>query len=193
MPKTPKQPVSIDGIEFDALIEQSTEYSAEVPEYPTEKGFNVSDTIIISPETISMTLYVTDTPVTWKKRFGATNFQRVDDVEKRLEQLFMSRKLVTVVTSDAVYEDMALLSYSISKSADVGYAREIPITLKKIIRTESKTVTISSGYGKSGATGASAGTANTSSSSSSGSSNTKNSNSESGSILYNVSKNVGLI
>ncbi len=192
MPKTPKQPVSIDGIEFDALIEQSTEHSAEVPEYPTEEGFNVSDTIIISPDNISMTLYVTETPVTWKKRFGATNFQRVDEIERRLEHLFMSKKLITVVTSDAVYEDMALLSYSISKSADVGYAREIPITLKKIIRTESKTVTIPASYGKSGATGASAGTANTKSSSSS-SSSSSGSSSEGGSILYNVSKNIGLV
>ncbi len=192
MSKTPKQPVSIDGIEFDALIEQSTEYSAEVPEYPTEEGFNVSDTIIISPENISMTLYVTETPVTWKKRFGATNFQRVDEIERRLEHLFMSKKLITVVTSDAVYEDMALLSYSISKSADVGYAREIPITLKKIIRTESKTVTIPASYGKSGATGVSAGTANTKSSSSS-SSSSSGSSFEGGSILYNVSKNIGLV
>lgn len=191
--KKPKQPVSIDGIEFDALIEQSTEYSADAPEYPTEKGFNVSDTIIISPESISMTLYVTDTPVTWKKRFGATNFQRVDEVVKRLENLFLSRKLFTVVTSDAVYEDMALLSYSISKSADVGYAREIPVTLKRIITTESKTVTIPSSYGKSGATGASAGTTNTTSSSASNTDSDSGSGSEGGSILYNVSKNIGLI
>ena len=66
-----KQPVSIDGIEFDALIDQSIDYSAEVPEYPTEEGFSVSDTIVLKPETISMTLFVTDTPVTWKQRFGS--------------------------------------------------------------------------------------------------------------------------
>ena len=38
-----KQPVSINGVEFDALIESEEGYEAQVPEYPTEKGFSVSD------------------------------------------------------------------------------------------------------------------------------------------------------
>ena len=77
-----KQPVSIDGIEFDALLDQSREYEADVPEYPTEKGFSVSDTIVLKAETISMTLYVTDTPVTWKNRFGS-GAGRVENIVKR--------------------------------------------------------------------------------------------------------------
>lgn len=191
MAREPKQPVSINGIEFDALIDQSVSYSAQVPEYPTEKGFNVSDTIILKNEEVSMTLYVTDTPVTWKKRFGTTSFGRVDEVVKKLEALYFSKQLVTVVTSNAVYKNMALTSYSISKSADVGYAREIPVTFQKVITTETKKVTIPDSYGKSGATGASAGTANTSTASSSSSSDS--SNSKNGSIAYNAAKSAGLI
>lgn len=187
-----KQPVSIDGIEFDALLEQSREYEADVPEYATEKGFNVSDTIILKSETISMTLYVTNTPVTWRNRFGSGS-GRVESVVKRLEQLYFAKKVFTVVTSDAVYDNMVLTSMSISKSSDVGYAREIPISLKKIIVTQSKTVTIPASYGKSGTSGASAGTANTSSASTSSSSSGGNSSNKSGSILYNVSSSSGLI
>lgn len=190
-----KQPVSIDGIEFDALLEQSRDYEADVPEYATEKGFSVSDTIILKAETISMTLYVTDTPVTWRNRFGSGG-GRVESVVKRLEQLYFAKKVFTVVTSDAVYDNMVLTSMSISKSSDVGYAREIPISLKKIIVTESKTVTIPATYGKSGTSSASAGTASTSSasngSSSSSSSNSSN-NEKNGSILYNAASNFGLI
>lgn len=162
-----KQPVSIDGIEFDALIDQSIDYSAEVPEYPTEEGFSVSDTIVLKPETISMTLFVTDTPVTWKQRFGSGS-GRVENVVKRLEELYFSKKVITIVTSDAVYDNMAITSISIAKSTSVGYAREIPISFKKIVVTESSTVTIPASYGKSGATGASAGSANTSTASSGG-------------------------
>lgn len=185
-----KQPVSIDGIEFDALIDQSISYEANVPEYPTEKGFSVSDTIALKAETISMTLYVTDTPVTWRNRFGSGK-GRVESVIKRLEQLYFAKKVFTVVTSEAVYDDMVLASMSIAKSSDVGYAREIPITLKKIIVTESKTVGIPSSYGKSGTSGASAGSANTSSANN-GSSSSK-SEKESGSILYNTASSFGLI
>ena len=200
-----KQPVSIDGIEFDALLDQSMDYEADVPEYPTEKGFSVSDNISLKPETLSMTLYVSDTPVAWKSRF-CSGKGRVEKVVKQLQDLYFAKKVVTVVTSDAVFDNMAITSISISKSADVGYAREIPISLKKIIVTESSTTSIPDSYGKSGTTGASAGTANTTagnsgSSGSSGSSGNsgnsgKNGNSDSGkngSILYNAANSLGII
>lgn len=194
-----KQPVSIDGIEFDALLDQSMDYEADVPEYPTEKGFSVSDNISLKPETLSMTLYVSDTPVTWKSRFGSGK-GRVEKVVKQLQDLYFAKKVVTVVTSDAVFDSMAITSISFSKSADVGYAREIPISLKKIIVTESSTTSIPDSYGKSGATGASAGTANTtagnSGSSGSGSNSSKSGNSDSGkngSILYNAANSLGII
>ena len=188
-----KQPVSIDGIEFDALIDQSVSYEADVPEYPTEKGFSVSDTIVLKAETISMTLYVTDTPVTWKNRFGSGG-GRVESVIKRLEQLYFSKKVFTVVTSDAVFDNMVLTSMSIAKSSDVGYAREIPISLKKIIVTESNTVTIPDSYGKSGTSGASAGSANTTTATNSSASDSSNSSEQkSGSILYNAASSFGLI
>lgn len=193
-----KQPVSIDGIEFDALIDQSIEYEADVPEYATEKGFSVSDNISLKPETISMTLYVSDTPVTWKKRFGS-GVGRVERVVKQLEDLFFSKKVITVVTSDAVYDSMAITSLSITKSADVGYAREIPVSLKKIIVTETATTSIPASYGKSGTSNASAGTANTTAGSSGGSGSSKSSgdskksSEKNGSILYNAASSVGII
>lgn len=193
-----KQPVSIEGIEFDALIDQSIEYEADVPEYATEKGFSVSDNISLKPETISMTLYVSDTPVTWKKRFGSGG-GRVERVVKQLEDLFFSKKVITVVTSDAVYESMVITSLSITKSADVGYAREIPISLKKIIVTETATTSIPASYGKSGTSNAPAGTANTTAGSSGGSvsgkssGDNKKSSEKNGSILYNAASSVGII
>lgn len=194
-----KQPVSIDGIEFDALLDQSMDYEADVPEYPTENGFSVSDNISLKPETLSMTLYVSDTPVTWKSRFGSGK-GRVEKVVKQLQDLYFSKKVVTVVTSDAVFDSMAITSISLSKSADVGYAREIPISLKKIIVTKSSTTSIPDSYGKSGTTGASAGTANTtagnSGSSGSGGNGSKSGNSDSGkngSILYNSANSLGII
>ncbi len=199
-----KQPVSIDGIEFDALLDQSIDYEADVPEYPTEKGFSVSDNISLKPENLTMTLYVSDTPVTWKSRFGSGN-GRVDAVVKQLQDLYFAKKVVSVVTSDAVYDSMAITSISIAKSADVGYAREIPISLKKIIVTESSTVTIPDSYGKSGTTGASAGTANTTAgttgnttasgnaSANSNASNNSSNSGKNGSILYNAATSLGIL
>ena len=103
---------------------------------------------------------------------------------------------------------MAITNISFAKSADVGYAREIPITLKKIVVTESATVTIPDSYGKSGTTGASGGTASTKSASKSGGSSGSSTGSGSGggsgsgssgksgsggSTLYNAASGFGLI
>ena len=203
------QPVSINGLEFDALISESRTLEATVPEYSIETGFSVSDSIILSPEKLEMTLFVTNTPVTWYRRHGASQ-NRVDSVVKQLEELYFAKEPVTIVTSDATYTNMAIESMTISKSLEVGYAREIPISFKKIRITSAKTTTIPDSYGKSGATAASAGTASTSAASSggsgtgsgsgsgggtgSGSSSSSGSNGNSkSSILYDAASSIGLI
>ena len=56
MAKRSLQPVSIWGIEFDALVDETKSLSATVPAYPVESGFPVSDTIILDPiSTVSYT------------------------------------------------------------------------------------------------------------------------------------------
>lgn len=201
------QPVSINGLEFDALIDESRTLEATVPEYSVESGFSVSDSVILNPEKLSMTLFVTNTPVTWYRRHGASP-TRVDNVVKQLEELYFAKEPVTIVTSDATYPSMAIESITISKSLEIGYARQIPISFKKIRVTTAKTTTIPDSYGKSGATAASAGTASTSTGSSGGGSGSgsgsgggssgaggssgSNGNSKS-SILYNAASSIGLI
>ena len=201
------QPVSINGLEFDALIDESRTLEATVPEYSVESGFSVSDSVILNPEKLSMTLFVTNTPVTWYRRHGASP-TRVDNVVKQLEELYFAKEPVTIVTSDATYTSMAIESITISKSLEIGYARQIPISFKKIRVTTAKTTTIPGSYGKSGATAASAGTASTSTGSSGGGSGSgsgsgggssgaggssgSNGNSKS-SILYNAASSIGLI
>ena len=80
-----KQPVSVNGIEFDALIDQTDTLEATVPEYTVEDGFVVSDAIILNPEKLDMTLYITDTPVTWYSRHGSGQ-DRVESIVKQLGQ-----------------------------------------------------------------------------------------------------------
>lgn len=160
-----KQPVSIDGIEFDALISEDRTLEAEVPSYSVENGFSVADSVILNPMKLSMTLYVTNTPVTWLKKHGSSS-NRVSNTIKKLEDLYFKSKPVKIVTTDNVYTNMAIESIGLSKSSDVGTSREIPISFVQVNVTSVSTTTIPSSYGKSGATKASAGTANTSSGSS---------------------------
>lgn len=153
-------PVSINGVEFDALIDSSEALEAEAPVYPIETGYEVSDTIIIKQKALSMTLFLTETPVTWRRRNGG--YGHVSQVERRLKDLYYKKQLVTVSTSEHTYTDMAITSIEFAKSAEVGYAREIPIEFVQISKTSSATTTIPDYYGKSGETGTTAGTASTS-------------------------------
>ena len=159
--KTKLKPVAIAGIEFDALIEQQKTMSASIPVYPVEEGFPVSDTITLDPLTLQMTLFVTNTPVTWLKRHGHSQ-KRVRQICKKLEDLWLERKLVIIVTPDAIYKNMGITSISIKKSADLGYSREVSITAQKVRKTKKKTVKIPKYALKSGETKAKAGTAQTS-------------------------------
>ena len=200
------QPVSVWGIEFDALIDETKSMTSTIPEYPVEEGFSVSDTIINDPIQFSATLYLTNTPVTFLYRHGSSN-DRVRLICNDIEKKWFEKKLTKIVTSDAVYTNMGLTSISIKKSADIGYAREISISAKKVRVTKRKTVNIPTYVLKAGESMANAGKASASKSSSSssssssissgsGGSSSKKSSSgskKSASILYGAASGLGLI
>ncbi len=193
--KRAKKPVSVAGIEFDALMSEEWEYTAQVPEYATDEGYSVSDSILLESETLTMELYLSDTPVTWYGRSGHGS-NHTEKVISQLQALFLKKTPVKVVTSYGTYKNMAIESLKISKSMEDGYSRKIPISFRKIRTTKVKTVTIPSSYGKSGTTSSSSGTANTTSkSTSSGSSSSSSSSSSSGksSILYSLGKKTKVI
>lgn len=192
-----KQPVSINGIEFDAMLGEDYSLEASSPDYVVESGFTIGDSIILSAEILTLTLFVSDRPVTFKSRFGGAG--RVDSVVKQLKELYYGKQLVSVTTPDAQYDNMAIQSLKISRTNEYGYAREVPITLKHIRTTATQTTSIPASYGKSGSTKAAAGTASTTSGGSSGGSsgssggNSGSSGGSKGSILYNVASNIGLL
>ncbi len=163
------KPATVWGIEFDALIDESKTMTATIPTYPVEEGFPVSDTIILDPISVSLTLYVSNTPVTWLYRHG-TSSDRVKRICEQIENKWLQRKLTKIVTSDAIYTNMGITSISIKKSKEIGYSREVAITAQKVRVTERKTVSIPTYILKSGESMANAGTASTSQTSSKSSS-----------------------
>lgn len=202
------KPVSVAGIEGDALISEDINYSADIPEYPVENGYNVSDTIILKPLQLSITLYISDSPATWRSRKGhkpAAN--RTKTICNKLEKLYFERKLVKVITTDKIYTNMGITSMTISHSSETGYARQVQMSLKKVYVTKRKTVYIPSYILQSGETKSNAGAATTSSSSSgstsssggsgggsgSSSSSSGSSSGKKGSILYGVASSLGFL
>lgn len=184
-------PVTVAGIEFDALMDEQKTLSASVPVYPVEDGFPVSDTIILEPLSIQMNLYVSNTPVTWLYRHGSAT-DRVNKICEQLENLWLEKKLVKVVTTEAIYTDMGITSISIKKSKDIGYAREVAIQMQKVRITQRKTVLVPNYILKSGQTMAEAGSAQTNGSNGS-SGDKKEEAKKNQSILYGVASGFGFI
>lgn len=201
MARSNLKPVTIAGIEFDALIDESKTLAATIPTYPVEEGFPVSDTIILEPLSVQMTLYVSATPVTWLYRHGS-NAGRVQAICDSIENLWLNKELVKIVTTDAIYTNMGITSIGIKKSREIGYAREISLSAQKVRVTARKVGSVPAYDLKGGATGASAGTAATSTSSgmtsggSSGSGSGSGGGSDAGnkrSILYGIADGMGLM
>lgn len=187
------------------LLQRGISYSADIPEYPVENGYNVSDTVILKPIQLSITLYISDSPATWRNRKGhSPSAGRTKKICEKFEKLYFQRKLVKVVTTDKIYTNMGITSMSISHSSEIGYARQIQFSLKKVYVTKRKTVHIPKYILQSGESKKSAGKATTSSSSSNSSSSSssrsggsgssgKSSSGKKGSILYNIGKKAGFL
>lgn len=189
-----KRPCSIDGIEFDALINEGKTYNSDVPEYAVEAGYSVSDNISIKPMTLEITGYLTNTPVTWANHGTG----RVETVVAELENLYLSKKLVTVKTSTDIYTNMAIVSLMVPKDETNKTSREIKVSLKQVTVVSAQMTTIPSGYVRGGDTGANAGTSGTGSSGSKGSSSANGggggasegeTSKDKASILYNLLNN----
>ena len=154
----------------------------------------------------TITLYISDSPATWRNRKGhSPSAGRTKKICEKFEKLYFRRKLVKVVTTDKIYTNMGITSMSISHSSEIGYARQIQFSLKKVYVTKRKTVYIPKYILQSGESKKSAGTATTSSSSSnsssssssksgsSGGSGNKSGSGKKGSILYNIGKKTGFL
>lgn len=153
------QPVNIGGIECDALIHHELAMEAEIPDYPVEEGYSVQDTMILKPRTLSLTVIVTNTPITFRSHASPG---RVQEVAARFQELYQSRQLITVTSAKGSFQNMGITSLSLPYDVSTKTSLEIPITLKEVLTTTAQTVTIPSEYGRGGDTGTTAGTANTS-------------------------------
>lgn len=181
------QPCAINGIEFDALLNENRTHNSEVPEYAVESGYEVSDNISIKPMEVEFTGYLTNTPVTW----GNHGTGRVETVVAQLENLYLTKQLVTVTTRTDVYTDMAITSLTVPKDESNITSREIKVRLKKVVKVSSQMTTIPASYIRGGDTGTNAGTSGTGSRGSSGSASSSGSSGKSesegkASILYNL-------
>lgn len=155
-----KTPVTVGNVKFDVLMNESIERSAEVPQYPVEDGYKVSDAILISPLTISITALISNMPVTWKNKFKGQSHRTKTEVNK-LIKLYEKKTPVSYYNRQKRYKNMAITSLSIPKTEEMTECVEISLTLQEVKVTKPKVIDIDASYMRSGTTGTYAGTAAT--------------------------------
>lgn len=180
-----KSPVTVGNVKFDVLMNESIERSAEVPQYPVEDGYKVSDAILISPLTISISALISNMPVTWKNKFKGQPYRTKTEVNK-LIKLYEKRTLVSYYNRQKRYKNMAITSLSVPKTEEMTECVEISLTLQEVKVTKPKIVDIDASYMRSGATGTYAGTAATTTSDG----DDNNDSAEKCSILYGLGTSV---
>ncbi len=180
-----KSPVTVGNVRFDVLMNESIERSAEVPQYPVEDGYKVSDSILISPLTISITALISNMPVTWKNKFKGQPHRTKTEINK-LIKLYEQKTLVSYYNRQKRYKNMAITSLTVPKTEDMTECAEISLTLQEVKVTKPKVVDIDASYMRSGATGTYAGTASTTTSDE----NSKEDSVEKCSILYGIGSSV---
>lgn len=195
----PKQPVSVAGIEFDAVLDIKEAHSSTVPQYPIDEGYSVQDNVALDPMSLTMTLYITATPVTWLSRHGSGE-ERVRQIWNQLFGIYSQKMPITVITSETSYSNMIIKGITYKKSSETGYAAEIPIEFSQVIVTSARTAAVPEEYARAGMSQQLAGSAATSTVTSSGSTAGGSSNSgnsgnsaaqQSSSWLYQMAEGVG--
>ena len=85
-----KQPASLGGFEFDAIIKRSETMTCDVPEYATEEGYSITDNICLKPRELEIEAIITNSPVTWAEQHAASS-SRVETMVEELRQLWLKK------------------------------------------------------------------------------------------------------
>ena len=130
------EPIMIDGVEFDVLLDVGERTDSNVPAYAVEAGWEITDDILPQLHHMDMTLFVSPYPVTWRNRPG--HYMREPrEVIQQIKQIFDARKPVTVVTRKKTYNEMMMQKFRVSRSTETGNGMEVSVSFVKMERAPS--------------------------------------------------------
>lgn len=124
---------SIGSLELDASVSEIHSSKADVTEFPVEDGSIITDHINKRPDVVQIEGYVSNTPIkAFTDFFGAAPLKSLsnslagisNDLAKtgydRLLEIVEGNELITIVTTLRTYQNMALESFSVNRSASDG-------------------------------------------------------------------------
>ena len=139
--------VFIDGYEIDVTTDETHTFDSMVTTSPVESGSDITDNVKLSPDSVTLTGIVSDTP------FGQLAERRANEEVSKTYSTFAlellleireKREPVTVETTIRKYENMVLESLSVPVNVRTGDSLQFTATFRRIriVSTERSTVRV---------------------------------------------------
>lgn len=132
-----------EKIQLTATTSREINYSADISENTVETGYVIADSVINKPITVQITQIISSTDA--NNRSNAVNSNVFSYWQAIYNRLIDSRVLMTVQTSDYIYRNMILTSFSV-KRGNKSILTEITLNFKQVIIVSTSMINMPKDY-----------------------------------------------
>lgn len=110
----------IGSLEIDAVISENITFNNTVTSSPIESGESISDHIYNEPLSLSMECVISDSDPGRSSIFNVNVQSSIprQDAYETIRQMWLNKKVVSVVSGFEIYDNMAITSVDIPRSND---------------------------------------------------------------------------
>ncbi|SBA20801.1 phage baseplate protein [Citrobacter amalonaticus] len=146
------------ALAFDTVDDETHRWTNRITQFPTEGRVDISDNIGENTDELSITAFISNTPIhalvdevmNFADRF-LNGRKRTQEAFNQLLALKKQRTPMTVTTRYRVYENMGLEDVTIRRTPDIGDALVVELSFKQINIVKTTTGTVPAGIGRPGA------------------------------------------
>lgn len=106
-------PTTIGALAIDALISESTELSSKATEYAVEDGSPISDHVVLAPERLKISGWITPSDV---QLMTADGRPKLAEAKATLRKIVNDRAEITVTTGMDAYPEMIMETCNIGRT-----------------------------------------------------------------------------
>jgi len=127
---------AIGSLVIETTISETYSFSSTATKFPIEDGSMVSDHIVLDPEKIKITGFISNTPL------DADPDNYAQQAFEQLYTMWQAKELVDVDTKYVVYTDMCITSVSVPRTVQTGQAIQFDVELQKIRKVNSSATNV---------------------------------------------------
>lgn len=136
VPQRPK----IGALEFDVSIDEAHSSSVTVTRNPVEQGAKITDNAVEEPDTLELTLRISNTPIVSADQAGAISPFRAEEAYTELLAMKSARQPVKAITSLRVYNSMIIVGVRVQRDVTTGNVLAVRVSLIEIRTATSLTI-----------------------------------------------------